>query len=78
MEEKELLELGYKKYAGKDLDVFFNRNICRHSGYCVGNHSQVFNIKRKPWILTDGATVDSIVKTIDNCPSGALKYILKK
>ena len=25
--EKELIEKGYKKYTGKDIDVFYNRHV---------------------------------------------------
>lgn len=77
MTEKELLELGYRKYPGKDIDVFFNLEICIHSGNCVRGLIEVFNTKRKPWIIADNAHYQDVKEVIERCPSGALKYILK-
>lgn len=39
MKEKDLLDLGYKKYEGETYDVYFNKDVCKHSGNCVkANH----------------------------------------
>ena len=35
MKEKDLLDLGYKKYEGETYDVYFNKDVCKHSGNCV-------------------------------------------
>ncbi len=32
------------------------------------------SLKRKPWIMPDEVDVVTVVKVIDTCPSGALKY----
>jgi uncharacterized Fe-S cluster protein YjdI len=75
MNEEKLLSKGYRKYIGKDVDVFFNKDICVHSTRCVKGSPEVFNTKRKPWILPDNESADKVSKVIDTCPSGALKYI---
>lgn len=75
MDENELLTNGYRKYSGQDIDVFFNTKICIHSARCVRGNSEVFNTKRKPWVLPDHASAQEVAKVIDTCPSGALKYI---
>ncbi|WP_249869074.1 (4Fe-4S)-binding protein [Oceanobacillus saliphilus] len=75
MDEKDLLENGYRKYTGEAIDVFFNKDICVHSARCVKGSPEVFNTKRKPWVLPDQAQADEVAKVIDTCPSGALKYI---
>ena len=67
MKEKDLLDLGYKKYEGETYDVYFNKDVCKHSGNCVKANHTVFQLKRKPWVLP----------AIKGCPSGALKYKLK-
>lgn len=36
--------------------------------------AQRFNLKRKPWIIPDEVDVATVIKVIDTCPSGALKY----
>lgn len=37
-------------------------------------NGKLFNLKRKPWIMPDEVDVTTVVKVIDTCPSGALKY----
>ncbi|AKJ41982.1 (4Fe-4S)-binding protein [Pragia fontium] len=70
----ELIEKGYRRYVGNKIDVYFNTNICQHSGNCVrGNHA-IFNLSRKPWIVPDNATLEEVKRVIDTCPSGALQY----
>lgn len=56
------------------IDVYFNTAICQHSGNCVRGNGKLFNLKRKPWIMPDEVDVATVVKVIDTCPSGALKY----
>jgi len=41
---------------------------------CAGALSSSFNLKRKPWIIPDEVDVETVVRVIDTCPSGALKY----
>ena len=67
--DKELLEAGYRAYTGEKIDVYFNTDICQHSG-----SAKLFNLKRKPWIIPDEVDVATVVRVIDTCPSGALKY----
>ncbi len=77
MTEQTLLEKGYRKYTGEGIDVFFNLEICAHSGVCTRGLPQVFNVKRKPWIVADNAAAKEVADLIEKCPSGALKYIKK-
>lgn len=77
MKENELLDNGYRKYSGEDIDVYFNTDICIHSGVCVRTLGEVFNTKERPWIKPDNASAIDVAKTIDACPSGALQYIRK-
>lgn len=72
--DNELLEAGYRAYTGEKIDVYFNTGICQHSGNCVRGSAKLFNLKRKPWIIPDEVDVDTVVRVIDSCPSGALKY----
>lgn len=75
--DKELIEAGYRLYSGEKIDVYFKTEICQHSGNCVRGNSQLFNLKRKPWIMPDSVDVETVQKVIDTCPSGALKYRVK-
>lgn len=74
MNEDELIQKGYKKYTGKEMNVYFNGNICIHAAECVRGNSSVFNPQRRPWIKVDEASPDEIKNIISLCPSGALQY----
>lgn len=65
---------GLSLLYGENIDVYFNTAICQHSGNCVRGNGKLFNLKRKPWIMPDEVDVATVVKVIDTCPSGALKY----
>ncbi|WP_010288655.1 (4Fe-4S)-binding protein [Kurthia massiliensis] len=77
MNEQQLLDNGYRKYSGEAVDIFFNLDICQHSGNCVNGNRDVFDTKRKPWIIADNASADEVARVIETCPSGALHYIRK-
>ncbi len=76
--EEEILDKGYRKYTGDIIDVYFNKEVCTHSGNCVHGDPKTFDLSRKPWILTDDNRTDKIIKVIEKCPSGALKYKVKE
>lgn len=66
----------FKEYRSEDLIVYWNLAHCSHSGKCTGMLPQVFDMKKKPWISMSGAEALEIIKAIDRCPSGALRYEL--
>ncbi|MDR1606086.1 MAG: (4Fe-4S)-binding protein [Streptococcaceae bacterium] len=73
--EDELLALGYRKYYGEELDIFYHQAICAHVGNCVRGDSAVFEVGRKPWIIADnGQSTAHSIEVIASCPSGALKW----
>jgi len=63
-------------YRGANISVHFNLGVCIHSGQCIGTLPSVFNLKAKPWIQPDNADVEEVIKTVNNCPSGALGYTI--
>lgn len=65
-----------KEYTTEDLIVYWNLSHCSHAGKCTAMLPQVFDMNKRPWITMDGATAEEIIKTIDACPSGALRYKL--
>lgn len=75
--DKALIEAGYRLYSGEKIDVYFNTEMCQHSGNCVRGSAELFNLKRKPWIMPDNVDVQTVQRVIDTCPSGALKYRVK-
>ncbi|WP_086444178.1 (4Fe-4S)-binding protein [Candidatus Enterococcus lemimoniae] len=75
--EQMLLEEGFRKYSGEDLDIFYSKDICAHIGNCVRGNPAVFEVGRRPWIIADNGGIEDDIRVINTCPSGALKYIRK-
>ncbi|MDI9311102.1 MAG: (4Fe-4S)-binding protein [Limnohabitans sp.] len=66
-----------KKYSNKDITIVWKPDACIHSTKCWKGENgllSVFNPSVKPWINAEGATIEEIIKRINNCPSGALSY----
>ncbi|WMT42943.1 (4Fe-4S)-binding protein [Paenibacillus sp. D2_2] len=63
-----------KVYRGEEIEVYFDAEKCTHSGVCVKGMPEVFDLKKRPWVNTEGASADKIAAHIDTCPSGALTY----
>ncbi len=61
-------------YAGTRITIHDNRGICAHAGFCTSNLAAVFRLGEEPWIDPDGADMEQIIATIEQCPSGALSY----
>lgn len=60
---------------GKSVTIQFEGKRCIHARFCVLGAPAVFlaNVKG-PWIKPDGDTVENVLHTIRQCPSGALSY----
>ena len=65
-------------YETAEITVTFDPNVCIHSGVCVGGLPLVFDVKRKRWVRPEFASAADVAAQIDRCPSGALRYIMKK
>ena len=63
-----------KTTSGRELTIHDNRGICAHAARCTGTLKTVFKYGQEPWIDPNGDTVDKIVATVRQCPSGALSY----
>lgn len=63
-----------KSYEGEEIVVTFDPEVCRHAGECVRGLPEVFDTKRKPWILPDAAPAERVAEQVRRCPSGALGY----
>lgn len=66
-----------RKYENDDLIVYWNPEQCTHDTNCFVSLAPVFAPEKTPWVNVNGADAETIMKTIDACPSGALKYDLK-
>ncbi len=71
------MENTYKLYSGENIDVKFHAKRCLHAAQCVKGLSEVFDVKKRPWISPDQAPADEVAKVIERCPSGDLEYVRK-
>jgi len=61
-----------KEYTNDDITVVWQPSKCSHSAVCAQTLGEVFDPKARPWVNMQGSDSDSIVKTVNQCPSGAL------
>ncbi len=66
-----------KEYPNDDIKILWKPKLCIHSEKCWRGLPEVFRYGKKPWVDPQGAETDEIKKQIDQCPSGALSYLLK-
>lgn len=64
-----------KEYRNEHIIVYWYPERCAHVGYCL-RLPQVFDLRRRPWVDVNGAPPEEIIRVINQCPSGALKYAL--
>lgn len=65
-----------KEYRNDDIIVYWFPELCAHPGICLKLLPEVFDLNRRPWIDVNAAEPQAIIATIDQCPSGALRYSL--
>jgi CDGSH-type Zn-finger protein/truncated hemoglobin YjbI len=63
-------------YQGHQIEVFDNRGICAHSGFCTDRLASVFRVGQEPFVTPSGARLDEIIQSVRACPSGALSYAM--
>jgi CDGSH-type Zn-finger protein/uncharacterized Fe-S cluster protein YjdI len=66
---------GISSTTGKSVTIVFDGKRCIHARHCVLGAPAVFlaNVPG-PWIKPDGDSVENVLHTIRQCPSGALTY----
>jgi len=63
-----------RQYSRPRLTIIWKSGLCNHNGNCIRTLPEVFDLKRRPWVDVTGADIDTIMKVIDECPTGALSY----
>jgi CDGSH-type Zn-finger protein/truncated hemoglobin YjbI len=61
-------------YKGQQIEIFDNRGICAHSGFCTDRLASVFHVRQEPFVTPSGGRMDEIIQSVRACPSGALSY----
>jgi CDGSH-type Zn-finger protein/uncharacterized Fe-S cluster protein YjdI len=68
------MEKQIRNYTGEKIDVSYEARRCIHVAECIKRLHSVFDTSRRPWVLPDAASPDSVAATVVNCPSGALHF----
>ena len=63
-----------RDYPTAGLTIHWDSEVCIHSGICAATLPAVFRPRERPWIVADAASADELARSIDTCPSGALRY----
>ncbi|WP_369998036.1 (4Fe-4S)-binding protein [Winogradskyella sp.] len=72
------METNANVFSNEDITVTYQPKCCANAGICLLQLSEVFRSSVIPWIDLNGAKTDAIITQINKCPSGALKYHLKR
>lgn len=64
-----------REYRSDDISVLWFAERCIHSAACIRAQPQVFDPKRRPWIVLDAASADAVADAVLRCPTGALHYV---
>ena len=64
-----------KSYSNGEITVYWQKEKCIHSANCIIGLPGVFSANKQPWINMKGADAESVIKTVDTCPSRALLYL---
>jgi uncharacterized Fe-S cluster protein YjdI len=67
-----------KTYSTDEITVKWQPSLCIHSKKCWMGLPKVFKPREQPWITPEDASAEEIAKQVEQCPSGALSYTLKK
>jgi len=61
-----------REYKKDDIAVVWDPELCIHCGICARGLPEVFKPKERPWIHTESASKDEIIRQVRDCPTGAL------
>jgi len=65
-----------KEYSNGEVTVVYDSELCIHSGVCAKGLPQVFQPGSRPWVKSQGASTEEIIKQIQRCPSRALTFYM--
>lgn len=61
-----------REYILGELKVLWDSELCIHCHKCADSLPAVFRPDERPWVKLDGAPAEDIVRTVNDCPSGAI------
>jgi uncharacterized Fe-S cluster protein YjdI len=72
------MEANLNVFSNSEITVTYEPKCCVNAELCAKQLSEVFRTSVIPWIDLGGAKTKKIIKQINKCPSGALKYHMKQ
>lgn len=63
-----------RRYSGEAVDITYSPKRCIHAEECIHRLSQVFDARRRPWIMPGATSAEQAAEVIAHCPSGALHF----
>jgi uncharacterized Fe-S cluster protein YjdI/CDGSH-type Zn-finger protein len=61
-------------YQNESIAVEWYPERCLHTARCIAGLPDVFDPRRRPWIVLEGHTADEIAEVVQRCPTGALHF----
>lgn len=71
------MKLHENQFTNGDITVSYEPKKCIHADKCCQGLASVFKSSVIPWIDLEGAQSSQIISQINQCPSGALSYVMK-
>jgi uncharacterized Fe-S cluster protein YjdI len=62
------------KYSTGEITVVWKPGMCIHSAICFKGLPEVFDPRRKPWIVPENSSTEKIIEQVKACPSGAISF----
>ena len=63
-----------KRYTNGEVTVIWQPSLCVHSAICFRGLPAAFDPRRRPWVVLEGQATETIIRQVEECPSGALSY----
>src|SRR5579883_2313002 len=57
-------------YTSPVIAVHWQASRCIHAARCIAGAPGVFDPRRRPWVVLDGADPDLVADVVRRCPSG--------
>ncbi len=65
-----------KKYSNGEVTVVWQPSKCIHSAICFRGLPQVFDPRKRPWVMMENGQTNEVINQVKACPSGALSYFM--
>ncbi len=63
-----------RTYSTDDIEIEWYPERCVHAARCIAAAPEVFDSRRRPWVVPEAGTTEQIIVAVEACPTGALRY----